>query len=237
MTTAPHGLSVGSTVVIEDVGIAGYNGTFTVLTVPTATTFTTSSIAQLLPSGAGTASTQTTVAGVGTPANAVIDPLGLDNSILWETKAFPADAGNGTSITYNDPGGLAATLGASVAGDDITINLGRAFVGANASNNIAASPGGATEAGNSVTITTTAAHNLHVGQTVTIAGVAEAGYNGTYEVLTTPTTTTFTYTNPNGGPLRPPAAAPSRAAASRLSRPLGQAEPSRSPRMPARRSR
>ncbi len=199
VTTAPHGLSVGSTVTIDGVGIAGYNGTFTVLTVPLPTVFTTSSVAQLLPSGAGTASTQTTVTGVGTPANALIDPVGLDNSILWETKALPADAGDGTSITYNDPGGFAATLGASVAGDDITINLGRAFVGANASNTIAASPGGATETGNTVTITTTAAHNLHVGQTVTIAGVAEAGYNGTFEVLTTPSTTTFTYTNPTAG--------------------------------------
>ncbi len=200
LTAAPHGLSVGSSVTIEGVATAGYNGTFTVLTVPTATTFTTSSTAQLLPSGGGTASTQTTVIGVGTTSNALIDPVGLDNSILWETKALPADAGDGATVTYNDPGGLAATLGASVAGgDDITINLGRGFVGANASNNIAASPGGATEAGNTVTITTTAAHNLHVGQTVTIAGVAEPLYNGTFAVLSTPTTTTFTYTNPNAG--------------------------------------
>jgi len=59
---------------------------------------------------------------------------------------------------------------------------------------IAASPGGATEAGTTVTITTTAAHGYSVNETVVVSGVAVAGYNGTWRVTAVPTATTFTYT-------------------------------------------
>src|SRR5216683_3061499 len=58
---------------------------------------------------------------------------------------------------------------------------------------IAASPTGATENGFLVTITTTAAHGLSAGQTVTIAGVGVASYNGTFPVVSAPSTTQFTY--------------------------------------------
>ena len=47
--------------------------------------------------------------------------------------------------------------------------------------NITASMG-ATESGTTVTITTTAANTFQVGQTVTIAGVSNAGYNGTFVI-------------------------------------------------------
>ena len=42
------------------------------------------------------------------------------------------------------------------------------------------------------TCTTLAAHGLVAGQNVTLAGMTPAGFNGTYQVLTVPTTTTFT---------------------------------------------
>src|SRR5213076_2108004 len=55
----------------------------------------------------------------------------------------------------------------------------------------------ATEATNTVTITTSAAHNLAVGQTVLIAGVNVTDYNGTFVVTAAPIGgTTFTYSNP-----------------------------------------
>ena len=64
---------------------------------------------------------------------------------------------------------------------------------------VAAAPGGATESGNTVTITTTATSTgnngqLAVGYTVIIAGVTEPGYNGTFVVTGTPSTKSFTYT-------------------------------------------
>jgi hypothetical protein len=64
---------------------------------------------------------------------------------------------------------------------------------------ITASPIGARESGNVVTITMSAAHNLVVGQKVVIAGVGVTGYNGTWTVATTPSPTTFTYYNPISG--------------------------------------
>ncbi len=66
---------------------------------------------------------------------------------------------------------------------------------------VAAAPGGATETGTTVTITTTASNSsqISVGYTVVIAGVAEAGYNGTYVVTGKPSNTTFTYTAASSG--------------------------------------
>ena len=44
------------------------------------------------------------------------------------------------------------------------------------------------------TITTAAAHGRQVGESVVIAGVTPAGYNGTFTITSVPSTTTFTYT-------------------------------------------
>jgi hypothetical protein len=65
------------------------------------------------------------------------------------------------------------------------------------------STGGATTAtsgtGTVATITTTSAHSLATGDRVTVAGVTPTGYNGTFIVTGTPTTTTFTYSNATTG--------------------------------------
>ncbi|NBT25380.1 MAG: hypothetical protein EBT09_02215, partial [Actinobacteria bacterium] len=51
--------------------------------------------------------------------------------------------------------------------------------------------------GNVATITTSAAHGLVSGNTVTIAGVANNLYNGSYLVASAPSTTTFTFSKTN----------------------------------------
>jgi hypothetical protein len=58
---------------------------------------------------------------------------------------------------------------------------------------------GATEAGNTVTITTTANNIVAQGCKVVISGVPVAGYNGTFKVDSVISTTKFTYTNPTSG--------------------------------------
>lgn len=63
----------------------------------------------------------------------------------------------------------------------------------------ATSRGGAEQNGNTVTIATSAAHTLQVGDVVTIAGVGVAGYNGTWTVTAVPTTRSFKYENPVSG--------------------------------------
>lgn len=57
-----------------------------------------------------------------------------------------------------------------------------------------ASSNGAIEVGNTVTISTNVAHGFKVGQNAMIIGVGVSGYNGTFAIVSVPTTTTFTYT-------------------------------------------
>ena len=52
---------------------------------------------------------------------------------------------------------------------------------------------GASRSGNVVTITTTTPHGFIVGLQVTIAGVTDTSFNGTFVIASTPTSTTFTY--------------------------------------------
>jgi len=77
-----------------------------------------------------------------------------------------------------------------IDGIDVIYNTGQNFP---ASVNISAAPAGATQAGTTATIQTTAAHNLAVGSTVTVAGVAVAGYNGTFTVTAVPAANRFSY--------------------------------------------
>jgi hypothetical protein len=49
-------------------------------------------------------------------------------------------------------------------------------------------------ANSTVTITTTTAHALNIGQSITIAGVTDASFNGTFTIVDVPTPTTLTYT-------------------------------------------
>lgn len=64
------------------------------------------------------------------------------------------------------------------------------------SRTIAAAPTGASRTANVSTFTTSAAHGFSAGQTVVIAGVTDATFNGTFIVVSAPTTTTFTVNNP-----------------------------------------
>ena len=81
---------------------------------------------------------------------------------------------------------------------DVTNLANAPILSASQSFTIAASPTGATESGTTVTITTTTAHNLVAGESVTIAGVGVTGYNGTFTIVSVPTTNTFTYTDTAG---------------------------------------
>lgn len=65
-----------------------------------------------------------------------------------------------------------------------------------AAKTIDAAPTGASRTSNVSTFTTTAAHGYTVDQKVTVAGVTDSTFDGTYRILTVPTTTTFTVTNP-----------------------------------------
>ncbi len=151
-TTSAHGLSPGQSVTIAGVSDTSFNGTFTITTVPSPTTFTYAQTAADATSGGGSVSAST---------------------VKWSVNGV--EGGNtmfGTISTtglYTAPAALPPTTTATITS-----------TGAARSNNV-------------VTITTTAAHNFVVGQVVTISGVTDTSFNGTFFIQTVPSSTTFTY--------------------------------------------
>src|SRR5882762_4381471 len=100
------------------------------------------------------------------------------------------DDTNFDRVSQGGPG-----AGPTVVDENVTVAISASPNGATqpAAVTIAASPNGASENGFLVTITTTAAHGLSAGQSVTVVGVGVAGYNGTFPVVSAPTTAQFTY--------------------------------------------
>ena len=82
-----------------------------------------------------------------------------------------------------------ATLGPGYARPSAITPLSRAINGVPS----AASRGGAAQSGNTVTIATGDPHGFQVGEQVTISGVAEPGYNGTFTVTAIPSTRGLQY--------------------------------------------
>jgi len=100
------------------------------------------------------------------------------------------DDTNFDRVSQSGPG-----AGPTVVDENVIIAIAASPNGATqpAAVTIAASPSGATENGFLVTVTTTSAHGLAAGQSVTVAGVGVSGYNGTFPVVSVPTSTQFTY--------------------------------------------
>jgi hypothetical protein len=113
-------------------------------------------------------------------------PQTINLSVIGDTSAGPSALQiNGTAnITITGPTG---TNGLTIARATTALSI--------AAPPPALPPNGATESGNTVTITTTATHPFTVGEMVTIAGVGVSGYNGTFPIFSVPSATTFTYTD------------------------------------------
>jgi len=179
-TTSAHGLSVGETVTISGVSDSSFNGTFVVATVPSATMFTYAQTGSNASSGGGTAA-----------SNIVSIFLGNGDGTFGQRTDLAAGANPRALATGNFRGGLSLNL--AVANRDA--NTVSVFLGNGGGTFLAgiASSNGAVRRANVVTITTTSAHGLSVGQTVTISGVSDSSFNGTFVISTVPSATTFTY--------------------------------------------
>jgi hypothetical protein len=183
-TNAGHGFTVGQTVVISGVTLSGYNGTFTITSVPTSNSFTYTDLAisNATPSGQGTANVPN-VNVVNNSANGI--PIDLTVLAPVQTVTFSSPISTGTTGTFklgfNSQTTAAITVGTTIKAQTAS-----------------ASTSGASESGTTVTIRTSAVHGLKVGQSVTINGVGVGGYNGTFTVTGVPTTTSFTYTAASG---------------------------------------
>ena len=196
-TTSAHNLSVGNTVTITGVSAAGYNGTWTVASIVSSTKFTyTNPTSGLAASGSGsvacsaingaselgTAATITTTTAHTLTVGDTVNIFGV--SVAGYNGSFTvASIVSPTQFTYTNPtSGLANSGGGGVT-----------------SPAVAPTGTGATESGNTVTITTTSANPLVQGCKVVISGVLPAAYNGTFKVDSIISPTQFTYTNPTSG--------------------------------------
>lgn len=100
------------------------------------------------------------------------------------------DDTNFDRVSQSGPGAGPSVIDENVIVGIATSPNGAAQPGAVA---IVASPNGAAQNGFLVTITTSAAHGLAAGSSVTISGVGVSGYNGTFPVVSAPSSTQFSY--------------------------------------------
>ncbi len=200
-TTAPHNYVFGQQVTVAGVNVAGYNGTVTI-TGTTANSFSYTAAAGLangdggttagptfnIAAGAsetGTTATITTatahgyVVGQRVTVSGVVD--GSGSPIAGYNGTFTITSQTANTFSYTTVGGLGIGNDGTTSGPTFNVFAG------------------ATEVGTTVTITTTAPHLLTVGETITIAGMANPGYNGSFTVLSVLSPTSFTYTNSTTG--------------------------------------
>jgi LysM repeat protein len=165
-TAAAHGLNSSDGVVISGVDDASFDGTFVVDTVPSTTTFTYAQTGADATSGNGQATFIASLNEVAGDAQTSVAALAVANQDKTNILTAGSQLVVGTqTYTVRTPP-PAATI---VAGT------------------------GAARSNGTVTITTTAAHGLNPADSVVIAGVADASFDGTFVVATVGSTTTFTY--------------------------------------------
>ena len=164
-TAEAHSYPVGMSVLIAGVTTSTFDGTFTIASVPTTTTFTYAQTAANASSSGGTASLPVADRRPLNPFYVTTFSWTIDN---WGEEALAVASSDGRLLHWEYGDALAKQVGVA------TIST-------------------AVSATNVTTITTTKDHDLHVGDSVIIAGVTNAAFNGTYVVTTTATATTFTY--------------------------------------------
>jgi hypothetical protein len=197
-TATAHGLSVGQTVELTGVSVAGYDGVVSVAQVPSATTFEfTYSAAAALANGTGGTLRSVALEPVKLsqlPSAGITLDAGLTNIsaklLFFVTPATSAPNGlpfNGNGVTPTDP--PTPPYGPSLLAPTSIFDIVE----------FAYLPWGATETGSVATITTTQPHGFSVNESVTIAGVVDpqgnllTGYNQTVTVASVPTPQSFTF--------------------------------------------
>jgi len=177
-TTGMHGLSIGSLIYVLGTTSAGtsINGPQTVASVTSTNAFTFTNV-----NGAVAAAAITNTAGI--------------------VNLFARSAGFVESRPYD--GGVAFSA-SSIGTNQQMIRQTRRYFRYQSGKGIQFSTGTSlcpslfvtsiTSAGTTATVTTRFAHNLSTGCTIQVANCSPGAFNGTYQVASTPSTTTFTYT-------------------------------------------
>lgn len=211
-TGTAHGFTVGTNVVISGVTPLGYNGTYTILTVPTTTTFTYTSTTTGAQTVAGTVinkkrptsltmNVNTTAASSSftTPTPANIQMSNAPASFFWGALGYqyvwgPLNQTEGLTFAVYLPTGAISVISnfgfRGVIKQESLTGL-KAVVAANAVNPIEFSVVTKASAGTVATITTSVPHNLINGSSITVSGI-DTEFDGIY-TLTTATGSTLVY--------------------------------------------
>jgi hypothetical protein len=182
-TSANHGFLTGDSVVVAGVD-ATFNGTYSVTGTPAANSFT-----YALATANVTATAATSTASVEITTKAVTSNV----ATITTNIAHGFTSGQSVTITNVD-----STFNGTftIASTPTTTSFTFALITANVSTTAATSSAQIITykslTSNVATLTTASAHGYTTGQDVTIAGV-DSTFNGTYKVVSAPTSTTFTY--------------------------------------------
>lgn len=163
-TNAPHFFTVGDTVSVTNIDF-NYNGTHTITAIPSPTQF----------SYAATRTNARSISNIGMTASVVTATTTTTHGFIVGERVVI----DGTSDAFN---GVQTIL--SATSNTFTFSENRTTYKTIVSK---------TRFTNSAALTTSEAHNLNIGESVTITDV-DSTFNGTYTVTGIPSSTTFTYT-------------------------------------------
>ena len=185
-TVTSHGFYVGQTVTVTNVSPAGYNGTFTIVTVPSSTQFTYT-VANPGPNIAGIAPPKLAVEFDTYTDSSRNDPSGDHFAfIYWGTAADNNPQATSTTRDGSDDNthNVGMLGSASQPLNPRSLSLSSATI-TSIANIIAASWDSSTS---TATLTTATPHGFTSGQSITLSDLTPLGYKGTYTVTVTDST-------------------------------------------------
>jgi hypothetical protein len=208
-TSGAHGFSVGQNVTIAGSSVAGYNGTFTITSVPSTTTFAIEN----LTTGAATFTSGTAIANYAPVGSFAVATVTSPTQFIFYTQVPITGTLTTTgAILYVRPqgqfqhrafdGGVIFSSNAS-SNYEQSIRQTRRYFRYQSGKGVQGSSGtiikpslqidSLTSAGTTVTVQTKEQHNLQPGSFVTISGANESAYNGTFAVANITGYNSFTY--------------------------------------------
>ena len=209
-TSGAHGFSVGQNVTIAGSSVAGYNGTFTITSVGSTTTFAVEN----LTTGAATWTSGTAIANYAPVGAFAIATVTSPTQFVFYTQVPITGTLTTTGAAlYVRPqgqfqhrpfdGGVIFSSNAS-SNYEQSIRQTRRYFRYQSGKGVQGSSGtiikpslqidALTSAGTTVTVQTKEQHNLQPGSSITISGANESAYNGTFTVGNITGYNSFTYT-------------------------------------------
>lgn len=166
-TATAHSFPVGMSVLISGVTNTSFNGTFTIASVPSSTTFTFAQTAGNASSSGGTAALPVADR---RPESQLLKPSFSWTFDNWGDDILAVSSSDGRLLHWNVGEPVAGPVGTS---DIVSI----------------------TRSSNVATVTTEDNHGYAVGELVTISGNSVGGFNGGQTVTTVASLTTFTFSS------------------------------------------